>query len=610
MEEGIAHEIPSEQQQIIALLPLILPTRLEQDYYWYMLGQCLFNLEVIDGLELWKKYSSDKFIDRCDIQWGSYEKTRYGISTIKTWIKKDNPVAFGEWHESTLQDALWNAVTPTAGKTEIADIAKFLYGDEFLCSDIEHQTWYQFTSHHWSKLSGGGPFRQKFSRDVARLFTPIYNAITEHEDANKKGTIMNSMKIKVLNIITGVKEPSYKTALMRECSEIFWSENFENEKDENYFLFGVPNGVLDMSRMAFREGFPEDWITLVGGAKYHEFSWTHPKVKQTMYFFHQVLSDMRRKPTDEDLCGFPKDPLVDFVLRHKASCLVGGNKEKWLVTYIGEKADNSKTTYQKLDRKVFGKYCGKLPLGVLVGKTLDSNAADPAMAGTKGVRLECLDEATKGMVINTSFLKSRTGNDEFWARALYSNGCTIRPQFTLILYVNQAPSHNGSSDPAVERRMVLVPFDSCFKTNAPESEEEQWKQRIFKADPFFEEKVIPTLAESYLWILLEFYKLYIKEGCKKPQSVIDKTEVYKASNDIFKQFIQESIEITEDPLDYVLENDAYILYKQYSRDNLPTVKVVSKQDASEEFVRLLGQPEGMDRRYIGVRVKSTITRFD
>ena len=354
--------------------------------------------------------------------------------------------------------------------------------------------------------------------------------------------------------------------------------------------------------MTFRPGYPEDWITMKMGARYKEFYWKHPKVMEVMEFFLQILSSLGHKPLLEDLQGYAKDEIVDFVLKHKSTCLAGGNLDKWLVIYVGEKADNSKTTYQKLDRKTFGKYCGKLPLGALIGKTPNSGDADPAMANTKGARLEYLDEATKGMRINTSFLKNKTGNDEFWARKLYSNGGIIRPQFTMILLVNQPPA-TPSSDVAVWRRMVLIPWDSRFIVHPPKNEEEQWAKRLFKADPHFEDDVLPKFIDAYFWVLIQYYKKYKKEGIEKPQAVIEKTNHYRTNNDIYQQFVDQVLELTGDDTDYVALTDLFVEFKHWHKDAYPSWRCPHRQDVEDEMTRLLGDPDGLEKRWHKAKLK-------
>ncbi len=157
--------------------------------------------------------------------------------------------------------------------------------------------------------------------------------------------------------------------------------------------------------------------------------------------------------------------------------------------------------------------------------------------------------------------------------------------------------------------MVLIPYDSRFISNPPKDENEQWEKRIFLADPHFEERVMPKMVDAYMWILIQYYKKYCKEGNKKPQAVIDKTELYKTTNDIFQQFVNQKLEITKDDTDYIALGDLYVEFKYWHKEAYPAWRVPHRQDVNDEMVRILGDSDGLEKRWHGVKLKSSIKKF-
>ena len=354
----------------------------------------------------------------------------------------------------------------------------------------------------------------------------------------------------------------------------------------------MPNGVFDLKTYKSRIGFPEDWITIQMAVDYSdEYNWEHVDVKFIMNFFKQVDH---------------YEELIDFDLTHKATCLIGGNLDKKCVSYIGESGHNGKTTKQKLDKSVFGKYCGKLPLGNIVGRTVDAGGADPAMATSKGQRLKFADEANKNQTFNFSFIKTSTGNDEVWARPLYSNGFEFTPQFTLILLLNQFPK--GETDPVVWERFLLMPHDTRFIADPPEDPEEQKRTRTYKADPFIETD-LKKRGGAYFWILVEYLKKYMKTGLKIPESVRIKTEKYRYKNDFYEQFSNAKIEKTERELDYVSLTDLYIHFKRWYNEACPKSRIPHKSEFHDEMERVLGKTRDKENRWYKVKVKSDVKRF-
>lgn len=588
-------QIPSIEDQASKVLTFIREEWFNVRSNWIFIGQCIYNIYGNEGQELFSRYTKSQFRSDFERIWSSYEKTRHGLASLK-YLAKDTkygkPNLYYEWMSNELIKAAYIACKPTSGMTEIADICKFMFGDQFICASVQSSLWYQFNNKHWQALDGGHTLKQKFSRELVKQFTAIKGGIENIIDPEDKDDPRRKELARCMSIIKGLKDPSFKANLMRECSETLWVQDFENECDENQYLLAFPNGVYDFKIMGFRETYPEDWVTLQCGVPYRDYyTWDHEEVKDVMLFFKKVLFDQ---------------DIIDFTLGHKATCLLGFNMDKFLVMYVGETAHNGKTTYQKLDKWAFGKYAGKLPLGVIVGKTPEAGAANPAMAATKGKRLEYIDEANKTQQINYSALKTMTGNDEFIARKLFSNGGPINPQFTLIMVVNQPPK-SGSSDAAIWERFVMIPFDSRFTSSAPESVEEQWKQRLFPADPFIEEK-LKKLAPAYMWVLIQYFIRYQEEGgLKKPQSVIDKTKKYQNDNDIYLQFKNAKIEHTGRNSDYIKVEDIYTQYKMWLNDNNSMIKPESSNEVIAEMTRLLKAP--FEGRWLKYRMKVDIKSF-
>ncbi len=111
---------------------------------------------------------------------------------------------------------------------------------------------------------------------------------------------------------------------------------------------------------------------------------------------------------------------------------------------------------------------------------------------------------------------------------------------------NEPPKVPGHDD-ATWNRIRVVDYESKFvksqdldKFPVPESEEEQFEMKRFIADNTFTRR-LPELAPYMLYILFENYKEYKKTGLKEPPEVNMATNVYRAMNDVYLQFIDECI---------------------------------------------------------------------
>ena len=58
-----------------------------------------------------------------------------------------------------------------------------------------------------------------------------------------------------------LKTHNQKKSVMGEWQEQFYNEEMMNKMDENKFLLGFDNGVLDLNTMEFRNARPDDYMS-------------------------------------------------------------------------------------------------------------------------------------------------------------------------------------------------------------------------------------------------------------------------------------------------------------------------------------------------------------
>jgi len=149
-------------------------------------------------------------------------------------------------------------------------------------------------------------------------------------------------------------------------------------------------------------------------------------------------------------------------------------------------------------------------------------------------------------------VKKITGGDSFFARNCNQDGGSIETTFKPILVLNNVPDIDGN-DEANKTRFTMVPYESRWlrpeeleKYNKefgefPKDIEEQIENKTFVMDGNFE-KNIPRLASALLWLAVDYYKIYKKEGLKDPPYMQKWMENYWKKNDSFTSFIYERLE--------------------------------------------------------------------
>jgi P4 family phage/plasmid primase-like protien len=578
------------------LLPMLADFRAEDRNEWMTIGWCLFNISEghPDALDLWCEFSSrceDKYDENvCIYQWERMTKKDLTIGTLKHYASIDNPAEYKKYKEEQANKHIMASLD--GSHNDVAKALQAEYGDEFVCASVANKVWFQFVHHKWEQIEEGTFLREKISgRIVDRYIEAVkklYDDLRGCQDKAREAMVQARIK-QVQKMIGNLKSAPYKNNVMKEASEVFYNPQFREKLDADPYLIAFKNGVYDLRMNTFRPGRPDDYLSKNMPINYTIYTEDDEKVQDVMTFLEQV---------------FPDKSVRKYFMDVSSDIFVGGNHEKIVLFWTGE-GDNGKSVTQLFFDMMMGKLAIKLNTNVITGKKPSAGAAfaDLARAGG-GVRWAVLEEPDSDEVINTGIFKHLSGNDTFYARDLFEkgkDGREICPMFKLIFVCNKLPRIKAA-DKAVWNRVRVIPFEAIFcrpDNPAPESYEEQLRQKRFPMDKQFSKK-IPALVEAFAWILLQHRLKIANQPRTEPEKVRAATEIYRRQNDIYRQFIEESI--IEDPNKSMSLAELYNLFKDWFKESLPGHTVPVKNEIEEYFVKIWGTPEA--KKWKGYRQKT------
>lgn len=559
--------------------------RVEDRNEWMNVGWTLYNIGKgsREALDIWLKFSSqseDKFDESyCIEQWHKMTLKNMGMATLVYMAKMDNPGAYNEYIQTSLKNYIKESIeNSSCSHNDIARTLFMKYGTEFKCISISQNIWFQFKDHRWIRTDNGVSLSIKISDDspgtILHTFIEKYKELASSmvSSGNDGEKAMHSIRAKhAQKIISSMKSSPFKKNIMRECMEIFYDEQFAKKIDKNPYLVGFKNGVYDLKRFQFRDGLPEDYISLQMNVDYKEFSPRDIKIREINEFFEKI---------------FPDKSIRDYFMDVSCNIFIGGNRQKHVYFWSGE-GDNGKSVTQNIFEKMLGEYAVKLPTSLIVGKRTQSSSACPELVRAgNGVRWAVLQEPDKKDIINIGILKELSGNDTFFARGLYKEGAEIEPMFKLVVICNDPPMI-PHSDKATWNRIRVIPFESTFCDDPPATLEEQLFEKRFPRDRNFDDK-IPDMIQALAWVLLEHRKNGNK--CAEPEKVKIATAYYKKKNDIYRQFIDESI--VESKSHKLSLMEIYRAFKDWHKESLPGNTIPVKNDMKEYLMRYWGEPKG------------------
>ena len=539
----------------------ILNVKRADDYEtWIRVGWCCRNIDN-RLLNSWIKFSkkSTKFVDEseCEQAWKYMKDTGLGIGTLCMWAKNDDPINY----EKIMSQSLYASLLNSSSETDY-DIALVIYQkfkQDFICSSIKYKGWYLFKDHRWVKCEEGYLLKMKMSTDLAKEYYKIASefankAVDCDPDDQERFSKKNQQFTKIANKL---KKTDFKDKMLKESSLHFFNEKFEDELlDSNTNLVGFENGVYDLQNMEFREGHPEDYISFSTKINYVEYNPDDPYIDQIMDFMKKVL---------------PKKEVREYVLTLMASMLDGNNKEEKFYIWTGH-GSNGKSKCIELLEKVLGDYACTFNISLLTSKRVGSSQTNSELVRAKGRRFAVLQEPEEGEKMNAGFMKELSGNDKIIARGLYKESIEFKPQFKMVLTCNHLPQV-PPEDGGTWRRIRLVEFTSHFCENPnPENENEFHidKELAFKFDDW---------KESFMSLLIEYYKKYKEHGIHEPEDVLKCTRQYQRSNDLIGEFMDAVIK--QEKGSTIELDDIYEEYKEWHKTESISGKPLRRKGLQE-----------------------------
>jgi hypothetical protein len=130
---------------------------------------------------------------------------------------------------------------------------------------------------------------------------------------------------------------------------------------------------------------------------------------------------------------------------------------------------------------------------------------------------------------------------------------------------------------------------SVWKDEAPDTFEEQMKLGIFKKDKFFD-KQISSLAQALLWVAVQDYTGYKKEGLRKVPIMDEAIRRYWEESNIYSQYIGERVmpRILDEKGQFVEKfsktiTETYINFSKWFRQCYPGTPVPDRRAFKKEF---------------------------
>jgi putative DNA primase/helicase len=277
------------------------------------------------------------------------------------------------------------------------------------------------------------------------------------------------------------------------------------EFDSNPWLFNTPDCTIDLVTGERRAHQPLDYITKIAG--------TSPSYDGCPLFFRFLKTIF---DGDSDLIGY----LQTFF----GYVLTGETREHAMLFFYGT-GSNGKSVLLSTIAGILGDYHRVAPMETFVASHYPRHSTD--MAGLMGARLVTATETEENRYWAEAKIKALTGGDKISAQFMRQDYFEYTPAFKLIVAGNHKPALH-SVDEAMRRRLHVIPFNVTIP--APER------------DPSLAERLKDEWPGILQWMLIGC-ATWQDDGLQPPQSVLDASAQYLATEDAVARWVAERCEL-------------------------------------------------------------------
>lgn len=337
---------------------------------------------------------------------------------------------------------------------------------------------------------------------------------------------------------TNMNTTSHQSGVITQMTSLYeeagrgreWYESL----DTNKHLIGFEDGLYDLTTKSFRDGRPEDLVSMSCGHHIADVRSEDPSIRSEIL---RVLRDMMA--SDEEF---------ELMFSTLASGAFGFTVNDSFNIWAGP-GGNGKGVVKALTKAMLGSYFLEANTSTFLKQQHKSNptSATPHVVALDKKRCIMSSEANSDDEIDIAFMKALTGADDIQARDLHKSLITVSIHATFVLMFNAVPSIQDESDGIKRRlRMLEFPFKYTDEPSGPKEKKKDNELRVRFGTKRYGAQFMAMCIDRFNETGLNFP---VPEPCQQ----LAKT--FLGENDVFGAFMEEYYEVTSVPSERVRPND-------------------------------------------------------
>lgn len=356
-------------------------------------------------------------------------------------------------------------------------------------------------------------FEQR-KKEEARLECLPHKRISQEE----KDKIANDLK----NKINKLREREQALLTLRRRNSVLKLSSMGTNSlgyvgdgwDQNPWLLGCKNGVVDLRNGIFREGRPDDYIKTICPVKWDNKAECH-KWRNSLF---EIFDGNKEK--------------IDFIQRLLGYSITGLREEHIYPICWGPHGRNGKGTIFETLKLVLGDMAYKVSTQTIM-QGLQNTGPNSGLMRFLGTRLAWTSEANKHDTLDTAIIKTLCGGDTITGRNPFERReMEFVPSHTLFTLTNNLPRVDADDD-AFWSRVILITFNLSFKDEPdPKRPWERLKNKKLG------EELSRELPGILRW-LVQGTLMWQQQGLCIPENLKMAKSKYRDNEDVIKYFLNE-----------------------------------------------------------------------
>lgn len=441
---------------------------------------------------------------------------------------------------------------------DISQYFIYLYGENYVCLDVDQKIYYCFTKDNiWElslKAEGGSKIKNMLSTNIYEDFMEVYNKylkraasndVTEEdkEDYKKKAENMK-------RIFSKLKDNTPKNKILKEINEQIINTRFNEDMNKEKYMLPIKNNkMFNILTLEKTERTRQHKFDYVCNADYVEM--TIEEENEIKGYFMSLFSN--NEDTTKCLINILKTVFT-------------GELKRYIYMLTG-RGRNGKSLLFDILREIFQGAMDVISEKVITEKNNGKDAgATTEYEKLDKKRLGYVSELNEDDRLNTKNAKKISGGDPLDLRPLYKSNITINPTCNLFILTNEMPQFK--IEQAIIDRMIVIPFTNRFEVDT------SFKNKML-------EKV--DLIFSYIMKKGEICDIFNEsEEMKEAKNSYKKDNI---NNDYLDEFIKTYFEkIDNNDKTYKVYRDTFKYdYFEWCKMNDFKIKDISYQKLSREM---------------------------